>query len=372
MKGMFCQLVFSGIALSCIPVLGQSHPDIGKLENFPLASRFWLASLVGEVCVNPEFPIEVGLPGTIKWKVENGQVVSEGAVLAIAATEKLDFSERQLALKQSRYGNELMDIELSNTEKRQTLVRSIDELEEKLAKMNLTESERKLLGEKFAQRLSKERAIVEKELKASREKLESDYFELSVIANRDALDLEVQRAKLDYEDLLRSSEVLSPVAGQLVIEVQAPIRKSTIVGRVVKQGFAEVQLEAADVHLRNSPAEELVIELRGDDGQIYHGKFLRFLEKTTMDRNAKIMVFDVQSGNEQKSVPQTLAGSRMIRVFRTLSKSGRVIPKADLLFKYPKEIESDGWASFFESRWAGIRVTHVAPRDIIVNLANEN
>jgi hypothetical protein len=360
------------MAALCPLLHGQSHPDIGRFEEYPMVSRVWLGSLVGEVRVNPEFSIEVVVPGKFQWMVEDGQPVAEGDVIGIAAVEKIDLLKRELELKESRFGNALIDLELANSEKRQTLVRNIDEMEEKLARMTLTETERRLLGAQFAQRLTKERATLEKELKSSRDRLDSDYFELAAAAERKALDLEIERARLDYEDLRRSSEVLAPTEGKLAIEVRDPIRKSTVVGSVIKDGLAEVRLEVADVHLRNVPGEELVIEVNGEDGRTYRGAYLRVLEETSLDRNAKIMVFDVRGADERTPVPPALDGSRMIRVFRTLAKPGRGVPKKDLVFKFPKEIDSEGWAEFFEKRWPGVRVTYVAPREIIVNPANEN
>lgn len=372
MRISFHYFMLGWAAALCSLLPAQSHPDIGRLEDHPIVSRVWLGSLVGGVRVNPEFPVEVVMPGKIQWVVEDGQMVAGGDVIGIVAVEKLELLERELGLKESRYGNALIDQELTNREKRQALVRSIDEMEEKLARMDLTKTERRLLGAQFEQRLSEERMTLKMQLKSLRDKLESDYFELAAAADRKALDLEIERARLDYEDLRRNSELLAPEGGKVAIEVRDPIRKSTVIGRIIKAGLAEVRLEMADVHLRNVPGEELVIEVNGEDGRTYHGAFIRELEETSLDRNAKVMLFDVQGVDERTPVPPELGGSRMIRVFRTLAKPGHGVPKKDLVFKFPKEIDSDGWANFFEKRWSGVRVTYVAPREVIVNPADEN
>jgi hypothetical protein len=370
-KGRFA----AGCLLACCaPLPAQEHADLGKVADYPVASEVWLGSLVGEVSVNPEFPVEVNVPGEFRWKAAAGQAVAENEVIGIAGAEKLDLSERDLLLKKNRYRNSVVDLEFANSEKRRSLLNTIRDMEEKLSRMRLTGGERELLGAEFEAKLAKERAELEEELKRSRAKLESDYFELAEAADRKSLDLEIERAEVDHRELERNSEVLAPTTGRIVIEPReaGPIRKETVVGLIVKEGLAEVRLEIADARLRNLPGEELLIEVSGDDGRKYRGAYLRELEQRSMDRNARILVFDVRNADAAEPVPVALGGTRMVMVFRKLAKAARIVPKKDLVFRFPKEIESEGWAVFIEKRWPGVKVTYVAPRDIIVDAANEN
>jgi hypothetical protein len=356
----------------CAVADAQHHPDLGSLAEFPVASEVWLGSLVGDVEVDPEFPVEVSQPGKLDWKVADGQQVAKNEVVAIIGAEKLKLSERDLELKKNRYRNSVMDIEQSVMENSRALGRTIEEMEERLTRMSLTEGEHRLLGAEFVERLSKERADLEKEIKRLQDKLDGDYFELAEAADRRALDLEIDRADLDHRELLRSSEVLAPVAGRIFIDVADSIREATVIGRIIKTGLAEARLELADSYLRNIPGKELSIEVSGDDSRIFRGGFLRVLDQRALDRNAKIMVFDVRSPDPDGAVPVALSGSRMIRVFRILDRPHRIVPKKDLIFRFPKEIEAEGWAVFIEKRWPGVKVVSVAPRDIVVRPADEN
>ncbi len=365
------------IIVAWVTVLGtisnaQEHPDLGKIQDYPISLEVWIGSLVGEISVNPEFPVEVNVPGKLEWKVANGQLVGKDEVITITGFEKLKLSERDLELKKGRRRNSIIDIEQDIREKKQALSDSMDGMEEKLTRMSLTDGERGLLGAEFAARLGKERAALEEVIRRSREKLAGDYFEVTEAMDLRALDLEIERAELDYKELLRGSEIVSPVAGQIVIDFNDSIRTNTVVCRIIKVGLAEARLELTDSYLRNIPGEELAIEISGEDGRTYRGHLLRLLDQRALERNAKVMVFDVKNPDENEAVPVALNGSRMIRIHRLLPKPNRIVPKKDLVFKFPKEIESRGWAAFIENRWPGVKVLYVAPRDLVVSLTNEN
>lgn len=356
----------------CVRLAAQHHPDLGALSDYPQSSEVWLGSIVAEVSVDPEVPVEVSLQGVVSWQVPDGEPVEENQVIGLANTDKLNFQLRELDLKKNRYRNSVIDIELATAEKKRTLENSVREMEESLQNMSLTDLERQLLGADFEKRLAKERAEITADIRRSREKLESDYFQQALAAELKTLDLDIERAEIDYQELLRNSEILAPTSGKLIIEVRDVVRKLTRVARIIKQGQAEAFLETGDTRLRNIPREELVIEIDGDDGRKYQGQYSRTLQETTRDTNDKILVFTIRSPVAGEDVPSSLSGKRMIRVSRRLAQSGHIVPKAALLAKFPNEINSLGWAGFIEKRWPGARVTYVAPRIIVVNSANEN
>jgi hypothetical protein len=350
----------------------QQHPDLGAPGDYPEAAEVWLGALVGEVAVNPEFPIEVNTPGDLQWRVGDGAQVAEDQVIGLIGARKLELSEREVQLKRNRYRNAAADIEQTNLDQKKTLQNSIRELEQKLSRMSLTKTELELLGSEFAQRLAKERTELDEELQRSRARLESDYFEQAETADRHALDLELEHAEVDHEELRRNSEVLAPTAGRIKIEWRDEIRGATVIGKIIKEGLAEVRLEMADVRLQSIPGAELVIEISGDDGRIHRGGYLRTLEERSLARNARILVFGVDQPDGAGQVPASLAGSRMIRLYRKLARPGRIVPKSDLIFRFPQEISAAGWAGFIEKRWPGIKVTYVAPKVVVVNPAHEN
>lgn len=372
MKSLLSYLVAALFLVFCAGAGAQYHDDLGSLESYQVASEVWLGSLVGEVSVNPEFPVEVNSPGKLEWKVADGQQVAKDEVIAMIGADKVELSERELEIKKSRYGNSIIDIEESGIEKKRSLSKTIEEMESRLTRMSLTSGERGLLGAGFEKRLATEREALENEIKRARDKLSGDYFELTEAADRRALDLEIDRAKFDHEELRRSSEVLSPVAGRIAIDFNETVRTATVICRIIKVGLAEARLELADSYLRNIPGAELLIEVSGEDSRAYRGGFLRLLDQRALERNAKIMIFGIQSQDGKEPVPVALNGSRMIRLFRILEKPQTIVPKKDLLFRFPKEIESEGWAGFVEKRWPGVKVTFVAPRDLVVSRAHEN
>jgi hypothetical protein len=344
----------------------QQHPDLGNVTDYPVDSRVWLGSLVGQIIVNPEFPIEVSTLGRFEWKVEDGERVEEGAVVGLAGADKINLSQLDLEIKKVRYDNSLVDLELSNAEKRHALAKAIEDMEAKISKMSLTEGERGLLGEGFAKKLALERETLEVEIKRAQERLVGNYFDLAENAGRRALDLEIERAEHEIRELLRSSEILAPAAGRLAIDVRENLRKAGVVGRIVRDGVAEAQLEISDYQMRHFSGKELVIEVSGEDGRPYTGKYARDLERRSMNDNAKIMVFEILKHKDQEAVPASVSGSRMIRIFKSLEKPGRILPKKDLLHRFPKEIDKEGWAAFVRKRWPGVEISYVGPRDIVV------
>lgn len=354
------------------PLVAQTHPDLGKFTDYPVAAEVWIGSLLGSVSVNPEFPIEENNPGEFIWKVADGQQVTEKQVIGLTAARAVELSARDLELKKDRYRNAVTDIEFAVAEKKRTLVNSIRELEDKLARMTMTKAELELLGRGFEARLAKERAEVESDLKQSRAKLTGDYFDQDTLNERRTLDLDLAHAEFDHQELLRSSEILAPTSGKVMIDTHDAIRKVTTIGRIMKEGLAEVRLEMTDVRVRNIPSEDLEIEIFSDDGRSYRGKYLRTLDEKTRDQNARILIFEVQRSKDNAAVPDKLNGSRMLRVYRLLEKPGRIVPKNDLVFKFPQEISSGGWAAFIEKRWSGVKVTYVAPKVLVVNSAHEN
>lgn len=366
------QWIVGGLWVFSTFLSAQEHPDLGRFDDCPQVTEVWLGALLGEVAVNPEFPIVLSIPGEFLWKVTDGKVIEKNEVIGISNAKKLELSERDLLVKKNRYQNSRIDIDFANQNNRKTLKNSKRELEKKLAEMVMTDSEKTLLGAAFEKRLKKERAEIESELEKTRSKLESDYFDLALAADRNSLDLELEHAEFDYQELVKSSEVVSSVSGKIVILNREPIRSETVIGNIIKEGLAEVRLEMADLRLRSIPGEELVIEVSGEDGRRFRGVYQSTLDARSLDRNAKILIFEIQKLADREPISPRLSGSRMVRIFRKLAKPGRAIDKDGLLFKFPQEISSMGWASFVEKRWAGVKVTYVGPKVIVVNRLNEN
>ncbi|MGD7651728.1 MAG: hypothetical protein ACQCXQ_00840 [Verrucomicrobiales bacterium] len=367
--------VFQMVMAMMVVVLGadaQEHPDLGNFESFKERESIWMGSMIGEVSVDPEVELQAVLAGEIEWKVEDGAEVAEGDVVAICGVEKLRLSERDLNIRRARFRNDMLDCEQSNRESRKSLVGAMREAEDRLASMVMTKGERELLGGEFEQRLEKERSELREQIARHREKLDGDYFEVALASAKQALQLDLDRAEADYRDMMRRSEMLAPVDGVVHVRERGTLRSVGPVGAVERRGVAELVVEITNPELRSMEGELLEATVRGTDGRWYSAEYQEVLENEMIAGNTRRMSFAIHPTDDVERVPKLLSGKRGVRIYRRLDEPGRVVPKADLLFRFPEEIRENGWAGFVESRWSGVRVVYVGPRDLVVKRVDEN
>ncbi len=215
-----------------VPLWGQSHPDLGDFEDYPEDSKIWLATMAGEVVVNPVFPVLATELTTLKWDVADGAEVKEDEILGHRNAEKIDLSRRDLELRKSKYPNELNDLEWANRDKKKALAASIDELHHTINGMVLTPKELELLGVDFEKKLKKERKELEEELELMKGRLEGEYFDQALESERTALNLDLDTAFQTHDELVKSSRILSPSDGRLEILVSEPLKVEQEVARV--------------------------------------------------------------------------------------------------------------------------------------------
>ena len=353
-------------------VYAQSDRDLGSISDYSLAGEVWLSSIVGEVTVNPEFPIKASALGKLEWLVADGTEVMEDNLVCYTGADKIKLSERDLTLRKSRYPNALNDLEWSYIEQRKSVETSIIETGQKLSEMTLTPTELDLLGNEFEKRLKEEKDSLEKDLKRLKFKLESGYFTQGLEDEKTSLNLEIDMAEQSHQELLRNSEVRVTEEGILRRNREDVIKSDTVIGSVTKTGVAEAILEISDPSLRNVPPSRLSISIQGDNGKNYQGEYLRTLEAQTYQRNTLSYVFIIRPHEGEDEVPDSLNGTRLFRVSMILDKPGHIVPKGDLLFRFPKEIDEGGWALFVSKRWNGATILHIGPRDLVVVKNDEN
>jgi hypothetical protein len=358
-------LIISGL-------IAQTHPDLGDLAQFPIANDVWLASLAGEVTVNPEFPVEIASKGIVDWQVADGTDVSQNQIICLTAAKKLELSARNLELKKNRYANAALDQELANQSQRKTLRDAVKDLEGKLSQMELTPTEKEVLGSKFSQLLATERTDLKQEIARSKSKLESSYFDQALLNERKSLDLDLEKAEHDHQELTKNSQVLAFTSGKLIITGNEVTDPKTPIGKIIKTDEAEVRLEFTETRLRNLPSKQLLLEVAGDNGVLYRAIYARTLEQKSYDRNAEILVFTLEKPTDGLPIPALLKGKRLVRVLRQLDKPGHIVPKDKLIAQFPEEINRNGWAAFITKRWQGVLVSYVGPRDLVIQAANEN
>lgn len=364
-----------GLVASCLVgqfLWAQSHPDLGNLEDFPVADEVWLASAMGDVMVNPESEIETSQLGKVDWQVPDGAEVEKDQVLALLASERITLSERDLALKKSRLKNSLLDLEISTADRRAALRASAQETGEKLLELQLTTTEKELLGSEFVERIGREKKLLEEQLERANAKLEGDYFEDGLADEKTALQLEIDNAEFGHEDLIRSSEIRAEVSGRLQIYEDEVVMRESKIGVIVQNEIAEALLEMSDPRIRNIPAELLRVSIGGEDGKVYRGGYVRTATENPLLRAVPVFVFKIEASEEGEAIPDSLNGSRMFRIHRKLSRPGHIVPKGDLLFKHPDEINEDGWAAFIGKRWEGTELLFSGPKHLVVGLSDED
>jgi len=355
-----------------IMAYSQEHQDLGRLTDFPMDKLVWLGSVIGEVAIDPEIPIVVEKFGRIHWLVVDSSAVKEDEVICQTDAEKIQLSERELELKKRTHPNALFDLESSYQEKKKTQRNSIAELMKTLSELKMTATERALLGVDFEKRLEKDRIEIEKQLESQRAKLNGDYYARGYEDEKAKLELEIDKAENNHKELLRSSEYRALSSGILKILTHEVIKPETNVAMIVKKGSAEAMVEISDSRLTKIPPAELVIRISGDEGNTYLGNYVKTLENKAYQQSAPIYVFEILKKSDQQAVPSTLRGKRIIEVCRRLDQLSHVIPKADLLFRFPNEINESGWPAFIQKRWGNVQIHYIGPRELMISNQNEN
>lgn len=356
------------VLLACLPVMRAAPGDgPGKLEDYPVKDRVWLASAVGEVTVNPEYPVEISALGELKWLVKSGQRVEKDVAICLTAAKKIDLSARDLALTTSRYPNSRRDLDASNRDQVKALKTSLEEANLKLEELNLTATEEALVGENVLKALVKERETLREEVRLMEEKLQSDYFTRALADARTGLQLELDQARQGHDELLRGATVRAEIGGTLEILGNEVLQADSLVAKIIQSDLAEVRLEVTDPRLLNVPPEELAVQFSGDEGRVHEGRFSRVERTPAFTRQTRILIFTLEKNKDEEELPASLSGIRMLRIERILKERGHLVPKQDFLFQFPEEINEKGWAAFIENRWPEARLSYVGPTHLVVS-----
>ena len=333
------------------------------LESYPVADRLWLGSFGGDVEVNPSMDVLASRSGDIKWEVEEGAEVKEGAVVAFSSAIQIRQSASQLALDEDAVRMKLKTAEWQHLEKATGLERQVNELEMKISKLSLTPKERELLGAELAQRLAEEAREIKKELKTLNEKLNPEFRANELDIELRQIQQDIEKARADHEDLVHSMEILSPNDGILHILKSGYVRANDIIGTVERRGHAVVSMQLLDPELRSEVPESLAISVSGPKGDLISGVFSHTDRMANVRLGPTIYHFKLDQ-NPGGPFTSDLSGERMVTLYKLLNKEVRIVPKADFLFSHPQEIQRLGWAGFLKTIWPGARIVHIGPRSI--------
>ncbi|MGL5019553.1 MAG: hypothetical protein ACRDBP_15570 [Luteolibacter sp.] len=352
-------LGFPGLAFAAESPAAAVKP----LDSYPLADRLWLGSFGGEVAVNPTMDVLATRSGEIKWEVEEGAEVKEGAVVALSGAIQIRQSAGQLALDEDAVEMKLKEAEWQHREKSIGLERQVDDLELKISKLSLTPKERELLGDELAKRLVEEAREIKKELKTLNEKLVPEFRANELSIEQRQIQQDIEKARAVHEDLVRSMEILSPSVGILAILKSGYVRANDIIGTVERRGHAVVSLQLLDPELRSEAPESLAISVATPKGDLISGTFSHVDRMANVRLGPMVYHFKLDQNPEVPFTPD-LSGERMITLYKLLRRNVRIVPKADFIFAHPLEIQRLGWAGFLKTIWPTSRIVHVGPRSI--------
>lgn len=361
MKGLLLLALFSWPVFSSAaePAAAAAKP----LESYSLADRLWLGSFGGDVAVNPSMDVLATRSGEIKWEVEEGAEVKEGAVVALSGAIQIRQSAGQLGLDEDAVAMKLKTAEWQHWEESVGLDRQVDELELRISKLSLSPKERELLGDELAQRLVEEARELKKELKTLNEKLDPKFRAGELDLELRQIQQDIEKARADHEDLVHSMEILSPNDGVLHILKSGYVRANNIIATVERRGHAVVSMQLLDPEVRSESPELLAISISGPTGELISGTFSHIDRMTNVRLGPTIYHFKLDQKPDAPFSPD-LSGERMITLYKLLNKEVRIVPKADFLFTHPQEIQRLGWAGFLRGVWPAARIVHIGPRSI--------
>jgi hypothetical protein len=357
-------LLLTFLSLSVLSLAAEPSPTVVKpLDSYPLADRLWLGSFGGDVAVNPTMDVLATRSGEIKWEVEDGAEVKEGAVVAYSGAVQIKQSVGQLILDEDAVAVKLKAAEWQHLEKSVGLERQVDELELRISKLSLTPKEKELLGREIGQRLAEEVLEIKRELKTLNEKLIPEFRANELDIEQRQIQQDIEKARAVHEDLVHSMEILSPNVGIIHILKAGYVRASDIIGTVERRGHAVASIQLLDPELRSEAPESLAMSVSSPKGDLVSGTFSH-IDRIAKARLGPTVYHFKLDQNPEIPFTSDLSGERMITLYKLLDEEVRIVPKADFIFAYPQQIQRLGWAGFLKTIWPSARIVHIGPRSI--------
>ena len=346
------------------PLASHAAPPAAKpLASYPLADRVWLGTFGGEVEVNPRAELPATRTGQIRLQADDGAEVKEGAVVALADAEKIQQSADQLALDESALPVKLKTADWSHQEKTAGLVRQVEELETRIAKLTLSPKERQLLGADLALRLAEEGRKLQGQLTVMHEKLAPEFRAEELRIEQQQLRQDLERKRAEHLELVRTMEITAPHDGVFHLLNSGKVHVNDIIGSVERRGSAAVTLQLLDPELRSETPESLAIAVSSPTGEIFTGKFSH-VERVPGIRLGPAVYHFTLDASEKAPLRDDLSGDRMVTLYKLLGRQTRIVPKVDFLFSRTTEIQQLGWSGFLRSVWPDARIIHIGPRSI--------
>ncbi len=334
-------------------------------ESYPTRDVVWLGSFAGQIAVNPLTELVTTRQGDIQWKVADGESVANGTSLAICGFSQIAQSEKELALDEADLPNKLRQAEWTHREKIATGELKLEELKNKLQKLDLSEEENEVLGPSISKRIVGEKQKLRNEIEKLNDRLDPTISAEELRIEQEKLRLTLEKARLEQLETIRSFEILAPHAGILKIERSGYIRGSEVAGTLENRGIASVTLQIADPEILNEKPEQLQVSVADSRGQVHIGNFDR-IEKDSSIRMGFVIYHFKLEPKPNLEIPSDMTGERLVTLSRKLGQMAYIVPKTDFLFENTKEVQQLGWAGFVQQRWPGFKILLVGPRSLAV------
>ncbi|WP_411826263.1 hypothetical protein [Luteolibacter sp. AS25] len=362
----FISILTIAFCLSPHDIFAQEMEKTPDLESFEVGDRIWLSTVSGTVTIDPVQQLEAFTPGRISWLVEEGAMVKEDQELFRVNAEAIELSERDLALREKKFKNDVEDLTWAVDEQKQGLRATLKELEDSLLELELSPGEIEALGPDVTRELETEKRRVEKSLQMKRERFESDYFEANLDTEIKELELELDQADFKHREIVQQATVKALSDGMVTITQsdvsgQPPLK----VGELTTLGVAECRIQLTEPRSRNAAKEDLMITVQGSDGVLFEGLFEREEPFILGQSSTATMIFRLES-DETKPSREALDGEQIVRLYLKLSEPASLIQKEPFLLKHTKEIQELGWKGFLQSMWPDAEVVYIGPRVIAV------
>ncbi len=352
------------VLLSLPATRGGENERVRPLDDYPSSDRVWLGSFGAEVEVDPATDLVAARAGDLRWLVEDGERVVGGEAVALMGDRQIRQSASQLEIEKARLPIRRRSAINNHRERKAGIRRQIEELHSRLAQSDLAEAERELIGDALAARLDEERKRLESQIEDLREQLEPDWMEEELRLELEQIDHDLERNRLDHEELVRSMEIIAEHDGLLEIAKEGYVRTSDVVGHVRRTGHAVASVQLADPDVRSERPEKLGVLVTGPDGRRFEGTFTR-LQRGPGGRFASTTYyFDLETAADGAAPPPELSGERMATIHRFLPEPARIIRKSPLLFAHAAEINRLGWAGFVNETWPDAEVVFIGPQSI--------
>jgi stress response protein YsnF len=343
----------------------ETISHIKSLESYPHNDVLWLASMAGNVAVNPSTKLSSLRSGEIKWNVSDGEAIVKGVSLAVCGAAQIAQSERQFTLNESKLPLDLQEAELNHQEKTATLEKQLDNLHYQCEKLNLSKNEVHALGAKVAARVADEKLKILSQIQRHEEIIEQHLGAESLRVKQDQLRLDLEKIRLEHLENVRNFEIIAPHDGILHIEQSGYVRGNDIIGSIENRGIATVTLHIADPEILNEKPELLEVSVEDARGNTHIGTFSHIEKGANMRMGFVIYHFNLVSDTE-KTLPIDLNGERMVMLRRKLGCKAYIVPKVEFLFHNTEEIQRIGWSAFVSQCWPASKIFLLGPRSIAI------